>query len=190
MMETIINRVDINKDQPMKAGCYWITGLPASGKTTMANMLTNYIKKKNKPIIQLDGDVLRNILNAKIYSLEERYLLGLKYSSLCKLIVEHDINVVIGVVGLFHNLHSWNRENIPNYCEIFLNTPLEELISRDPKEIYKSALKGELKNVAGIDLKVELPLTPDIEIMWTKGKSIERAFREIVEKLENNKLII
>jgi len=190
MMESMTKSADQNKNQSIKAECYWITGLPASGKTTMANMLTNYIKKQNRPIIQLDGDVLRNILNIKVYSLEERYLLGLKYSSLCKLIVEHDINVVIGVVGLFHNLHSWNRENIPNYCEIFLNTPLEELIDRDPKGIYKSALNGELKNVVGIDLKAELPLSPDIEIMWTRGKSVESAFGEIVEKLENKKLII
>ena len=173
-----------NKSQFIKTRCYWITGLSASGKTTMANMLTNHLRKKNKPVIQLDGDILRNIFNVKAYSIEERYLLGLKYSALCKLIIDHDINVVIGVIGLFHKLHAWNRENIPNYCEIFLNTPVEELIIRDPKGIYKEALKGEIKNVAGIDLKVELPLKPDIEIMWIKGKSIDDTFREIIDKLD------
>lgn len=178
-----------NKKQFMKSRCYWITGLSASGKTTMANMLTSYLKKKNKPVIQLDGDILRNIFNIRAYSLEERYSLGLKYSFFCKLIREQNINVVIGVIGLFHKLRTWNRKNIPNYCEIFLNTPLQELINRDPKGIYKRALNGNLKNVAGIDLKIELPRNPDVEIIWSKDKSVESTFKEIIKKLKNKKLI-
>lgn len=115
--------------------------------------------------------------------------MGLKYSAFCKLIQEHNINVVIGVVGLFHKLRNWNRKNIPNYCEIFLNTPMQELINRDPKGIYKGALNGELKNVAGIDLKIELPRNPDVEIIWSRDKSIESTFKEIIKKLKNKKLI-
>ena len=172
-----------------KAYCYWVTGLPASGKTTMAKMLTDYLKKNNKPTIQLDGDILRSILKVKTYSYEERYLLGLKYSSLCKLIVEHNINVVIGVVGLFHKLQNWNRKNIPNYCEVFLNTPFDELKKRDPKGIYKSGLDGNLKNVPALDLKVEYPLKPNVEIVWNSQKNIQIAFEEIIENLKKNNWI-
>jgi adenylylsulfate kinase-like enzyme len=188
IIKLIIERLKMNKKKD-KAYCYWITGLPASGKTTMAKMLTDYLKKNNKPTIQLDGDILREILDVKAYSLKERYILALKYSSLCKLIVEHNINVVIGVVGLFHKLHEWNRNTIPNYCEIFLNTPLEELMQRDPKGIYKSALDGKLKNVAGLDLKVEYPLKPNIEIVWNSQKNIQIAFEEIIKNLEKNNWI-
>ena len=81
-------------------------------------------------------------------------------------------------------MHSWNKKNIPNYCEIFLNIPIEELIDRDPKGIYNKALKGELKDVMGIDLKVEFPLNPDIEITWANKKSIDETFNEIIEKIE------
>lgn len=185
MLIIVLTNKQMNKkkNQLIDARCYWITGLPASGKTTTANMLANYLKKKNKPTIQLDGDVLRNILNQKTYSAEERYSLGLKYSALCKLIIENNINVVIGVVGLFHKLHSWNRKNIPNYCEIYLNTPINELIERDPKGIYQAAIKGELKNVAGINLKIEPPLRPDIEIKWKTGKNIDDTFKEILENI-------
>ena len=108
-MKKIVN-FKHKKNQSINARCYWITGLSASGKSTMANMLTDYLKKRNKPVIKLDGDVLRNIFNVKAYSLEERYQLGLKFSALCKLIVENNINVVIGVIGLFHKLHSWNKK--------------------------------------------------------------------------------
>jgi adenylylsulfate kinase len=181
-MKKIVN-FKKKKNQFFNASCYWITGLSASGKSTMANMLTDYLKKKNKPVIMLDGDILRDIFNVKAYSLEERYKLGLKFSALCKLIVENDINVVIGIIGLFHKLHSWNKKNIPNYCEIFLNVPKEELIHRDPKGIYKKALKGQLKNVMGIDLKVEFPLKPDIEITWVTKKNVDDTFKEIIEKI-------
>ena len=183
-MKKIDNSLNQDKNQFVDARCYWITGLSASGKSTMANMLTDYLIKKNKPVIKLDGDILRNILNVKVFSLDERYQLGLKFSALCKLIVENKINVVIGVIGLFHKLHSWNKKNIPNYCEIFLNIPIDELIDRDPKGIYKKALKGELKDVMGIDLKVEFPLNPDIEITWANKKSIDETFNEIIEKIE------
>lgn len=181
-MKKIVN-FKHKKNQSINARCYWITGLSASGKSTMANMLTDYLKKRNKPVIKLDGDVLRNIFNVKAYSLEERYQLGLKFSALCKLIVENNINVVIGVIGLFHKLHSWNKKNIPNYCEIFLSVPMKELIHRDPKGIYKKALKGQLKNVMGMDLKVEFPLKPDIEITWVTKKKAEDTFKEIVKKI-------
>ncbi len=173
----------MNQNGLLTPRCYWITGLSGSGKTTMANMLTNYLKEKNQPVIRLDGDVLRGIFNIKAYSNEDRYSLGLKYASLCKLILDHNVNVVIGVIGLFHQLHLWNRDNINEYCEIFLNTPIDELIERDTKGIYEKAFKGEIKNVAGIDLKVELPLNPDIEIKWVKGKNIEESFSEIIQKI-------
>ena len=172
-----------NTNKLITAKCYWITGLSASGKTTMVDMLTNYLKKKNEPVIKLDGDILRNIFNANLYSLEERYKLGLKFSSLCKLIVENNVNVAIGIIGLFHKLHSWNRENITNYSEIYLNTPMDELIKRDPKGIYKRALRGDLKNVAGIDLKIETPLKPDVEIKWVEGQNVDDTFKEIIKKL-------
>lgn len=187
-MKLTISKINMNKKTD-KAYCYWVTGLPASGKTTMAKMLTDYLKNNNKPTIQLDGDILRSILKVKTYSYEDRYLLGLKYSSLCKLIVEQNINVVIGVVGLFHKLQNWNRKNIPNYCEVFLNTPFDELKKRDPKGIYKSGLDGNLKNVPGLDLKVEYPLKPDIEIVWNSEKNIQIVFEEIIENLKKNNWI-
>ena len=60
---------------------------------------------------------------------------------------------------------------------------MKELIHRDPKGIYKKALKGQLKNVMGMDLKVEFPLKPDIEITWVTKKKAEDTFKEIVKKI-------
>lgn len=168
--------------------CYWITGLSGSGKTTMANLLTDLIKKNNQSVIQLDGDILRKVLKSKVYSYEERKELGLQYSRFCQLLVSQGVNVVIGVIGLFHDLHSFNRKNITNYIEIFLDTPLEELKRRDVKGIYKDFENGTINNVSGIDIKAEFPISPDVKVEWRKEKNVDATFKEIISKLKNYSL--
>tara|TARA_Y100000816_G_scaffold292520_1_gene288299 strand:+ start:11978 stop:12499 length:522 start_codon:yes stop_codon:yes gene_type:complete len=163
--------------------CFWVTGLSGAGKTTMINLLANHLKSKGIPVLKLDGDELRSIFGFSSFSNEERYAIGLKYSSLCNFIVSQNITVVIGVMGLFHKLHDWNRKNIKNYTEIFLDTPIDELIRRDEKGLYKRALNGEMENVAGINMTAELPINPDIKISWKKGKTQQETFEEIISQL-------
>ena len=166
-------------------GCYWITGLSASGKTTIATKLTSLIRDQNLPVVQLDGDELRSVFKDSAYTKQERYLLAQKYSKLCQLIVNNEINVVIGVIGMFHEIHDWNRKNISNYKEIFLNTPMDELKRRDPKNIYKKAEKGEIKNVAGLDMGVEFPIKPDVQIDWKNFQTEDETFHEITKALQS-----
>tara|TARA_A100000164_G_C21523483_1_gene592632 strand:+ start:143 stop:664 length:522 start_codon:yes stop_codon:yes gene_type:complete len=165
------------------ARCFWVTGLSGAGKTTTINLLADHLKSRGIPVLKLDGDELRAIFGFKSFSNEDRYANGLKYSSLCNLVVSQNINVVIGVMGLFHKLHDWNRKNIKNYIEIFLDTPVEELIKRDKKGLYKKALNGEMENVAGINMKAELPINPDIKVTWEKGKTRQETFEEIISQL-------
>ncbi len=139
----------------MKSKCYWITGLSATGKTTLSKLLVDSFRASGKVVVHLDGDELRQVLSDEAYTREERIALGMRYSRLCRLLINQGIDVVISVIGLFKELHRWNKENIPNYIEIFIDTPLEELKKRDPKDIYKRFTSGKIKNVAGLDLKVD-----------------------------------
>ena len=116
-------------------------------------------------------------------SQEERIALGMRYSRLCKLLTSQGVDVVIAVIGLFKELHDWNRENISNYVEVFIDTPLNELKKRDPKELYKNYDLGRTKNIAGIDLKVDFPLHPDIHLKWSDNKTVDVMFNELIEKL-------
>ncbi len=165
--------------------CYWITGLSASGKTTISSMLVKHLKEKNLPVIHLDGDDLRNVFDDNGNTKDERLTRAKKFAKLCKLISNQEINVVIGIIGLFTELHEWNRRNIKNYIEIFLDIPLSELERRDPKNIYKKAKQGKVSDVAGIDLKVEFPLNPDILIKWKNKELPEETFTKLLDKLEN-----
>ena len=117
----------------MGTNCYWITGLSAAGKTTLSEMLTTYLRSRGKNVILLDGDELRNILSKQVSTQENRLETALIYSRICSLIVKQNINVVISVIGLFNEVHQWNRHNIPGYVEIFIDVPMEELRRRDQK---------------------------------------------------------
>ena len=120
-------------------------------------------------MVILDGDELRNIIVSKkqekqSYGREARINIALRYSSLCKLLASQGISVVISTISMFEEVYKWNRSNIDNYIEIFLDIPLEELRSRDPKSIYKKYDNNEIKHVAGLDLKIDIPKNPDLRV--------------------------
>ena len=145
----------------------------------MARMLVKYLREHGRTVINLDGDELRKILLAKTYSRKDRVDLGLTYSRLCKFLISEQINVVIGVIGLWREVHLWNRNNIDGYIEIFLDTPISELRSRDPKGLYRKYDNNEIKDVAGLDLKVDFPSNPDIHIVWNKDSTEQTIFEEL-----------
>jgi cytidine diphosphoramidate kinase len=106
----------------------------------------------------------------------------MRYSRLCQLLSNQGFDVVIAVIGLFKEIHIWNRENISNYIEIFIDTPLDELKRRDPKGLYKMCGSGKIKNVAGMDLRIDFPVNPNIHIKWSDKKTIDSMFNELLEK--------
>ena len=169
----------------MTSKCYWIIGLSATGKTTYSTLLVNHFRSAGKQVIQLDGDELRQVLDDEVNTREERIARGMRYARLCHLISSQGVDVVIAVIGLFKEIHKWNRENIPNYIEIFIDTPIDELIIRDPKGLYKRYLSGEINNIAGMDLKIDYPEDPDIHIKWSNGRSVESMFDELLRKCIN-----
>ena len=144
--------------------CYWVTGLSATGKTTLSSLLVTHLRSLGKTVIYLDGDDLRQVLADQTYTRKERIALAMRYARLCKLLSEQGIDVVIAVIGMFKEVYKWNRENIVNYIEIFIDTPLSELKKRDPKKLYRDVELGVIKNVAGIDLEIDIPSNPDIHL--------------------------
>ena len=164
------------------AKCIWVTGLSGTGKTTLSTLLVEDMRLKGVRVIHLDGDELRQVLADEAYTREERIALGMRYSRLCKLLVSQGFDVVIAVIGLFKELQNWNRENIPNYFEVFIDTNMEELMNRDPKKIYQKYNSGEIKNVAGLDLEVDFPDNPNIYIKWSKGRSVDSMYNEFLSR--------
>ena len=125
----------------------WITGLSGSGKTTIAEALCTRFKKFELSPVILDGDILREIFNGNdknsaSYDRNERINLSHKYGLLCKNLSSQGFTVIIATVSMFDEVYAWNRKNLPNYFEVYLDVPLKELIRRDPKNIYKRFADG------------------------------------------------
>lgn len=159
---------------------YWITGLSGAGKTTIGNSLYYEMKNKNKNVILLDGDVLKKIVSDDLgYSEEDRRKRAMKYALLCKLLTDQGMTVICCTIAMFDEVREWNRQHNKRYIEVFLDVGLEVLKKRDQKGMYSKAERGELKNIAGIDLRAEFPKTPDI-ILQNDGRY---TIKECVDKI-------
>ena len=70
---------------------------------------------------------------------------------------------------------------------MFIDVPIEELRRRDPKNLYKKAMEGKIKNVYGVDLKAEYPKNPDIHLLWSPGENIENMMDELLRGIIKKK---
>ena len=176
----------------MKSNLYWITGLSGAGKTTIGTLFYSYMQEtNNNNIVYLDGDDLRQIFgDTQQYSPCERKSLALRYSRLCKMLTEQGIDVVIATISMFHEVREWNRENIENYNEIYIKVPMKVLVARDQKKLYSLALKGEVKDVMGVDIEVEEPNDPEVIINNDGSNTPEEMTNELIEKLGLNRKLI
>lgn len=169
-----------------KGRLFWVTGLSASGKTTVSRLVVNNLQSIGHQILLLDGDDLRAVLNENSsHSRADRLRIGFTYSRLCKLLVEQGLDVLIATVALFSEIHDWNRKNISNYLEIFIDVPIEELVRRDPKGIYKKFYDGEIQNVAGLDMQVDFPLNPDLHIKYKDGLTAHQIAKQVSSLITN-----
>lgn len=160
---------------------YWITGLSGAGKSTLAERLVERLRHQGKKVISLDGDVMRDLFNNQFaHTREERLAAAYQYGRLCQFLVAQNVHVVCATISMFHEIQAWNRKNIPNYIEIFVDVPITELIARDNKKIYSRGLAGELSNVVGIDITPEFPQKPDITIQNFGNTSAEKAIEQIM----------
>lgn len=154
---------------------YWITGLKASGKTTIGTALYYALRKNHDNVLILDGDILKQFVGDTFgYTNDERLERGRRYSQLCKLLVEQGIIVVICTIAMFHEIREWNREHIKGYVEVFLDTPLELIVKRDKSNLCSYE---ELKDYYA---NAQLPQHPDIILRNNDEKTVGDMVRSIM----------
>jgi cytidine diphosphoramidate kinase len=171
--------------KPPTACVVWITGLSGVGKTTVARALHTRWQAEGRQSILLDGDALREAFGGTFgHTAPQRRKASLTYARLCKLLSGQGIPVICATISLFHETHAWNRANIPFYVEIHLRAPLNVLKARDHKNVYSPS--GQDKNVMGIDIAPQEPLTPDIVIENHGSATVEQAVQTIETYLKRH----
>ncbi len=162
----------------------WITGLSGVGKTTVAQ----HVVAEMNPFqhtVSLDGDILREIFGGvQAYDADSRRERAFAYSRLCRELATQRTAIVIATISLFHDIHRWNRENIPGYFEVWLRAPLDELRRRDSKGLYAND-----HQMAGVHVPVENPEHPDLVIDHFGDTSPESAAALILTGLHERGLL-
>ena len=165
-----IKRSDRETIKNQKACVIWLTGLSGSGKSTIANELEYQLNKMNYHTYLLDGDNIRNGLNSDLgFSDKDRKENIRRISEVAKLFLDAGIITITAFISPFIEDREKAREIIgEDFIEVFIDTPIEVCIKRDPKGLYQKALNGEIKEFTGINSPYEKPKNPDIHIETAK----------------------
>ena len=170
-----------------KAFTVWITGLPSSGKTTIAERLRYVLSFKGIQYRILDGDNLRKTVFSEdlSFSEEDRKEHAKRIIDHAKYLNESGISVVVACISPYRSSREEARKKIPNFVEVYLHPPLEVCIKRDTKGLYKKAIAGEIENFTGISAPYEEPKWPPLEIAFnTKAVPVDHCVQQILDYLE------
>jgi adenylylsulfate kinase len=167
-----------------KGFAVWITGLPASGKSVLTSALVRRLQDRSVRSTVLESDALRKMFSAQpSYDEQDREYFYGSIAFIGKVLTEHGVTVIFDATA---NKRAWRdraRQEIPQFLEVYVDTPLEVSMQRDPKGIYRKALRGEASHVPGIQAAYEAPLKPDIVVHGEKEEP-DDASQRIVEVLE------
>ena len=167
----------------------WFTGLPCSGKTTLANLLAAELQKRRRGVEILDGDVVRTHLSKGLgFSREDRDENIRRIGYVCGLLSKHGAIAIAAAVSPFRATRDQVRGTIGNFVEVYVAAPLEVCMARDVKGMYKKAIAGEIPQFTGISDPYEHPLNPELTVEAYQEPPEASAAR-IVAKLEQMGLV-
>jgi len=156
----------------------WFTGLSGAGKSTISEILERELRALGRKVEVLDGDVVRTHLSKGLgFSKEDRDTNIRRIGWVCEVLSRNDVIAIGAAISPYRSVRDEIRERIPNFFEVYVEVPLDVLIERDTKGLYKKALAGEIKGFTGIDDPYEPPLDPELVINTDKETPQERAGR-------------
>lgn len=158
----------------------WFTGLPLSGKTTIANLVYEKLQKYDIPLERIDSKDIRELIPGIGYSREERNTHMHRIGHLIKTLQKNSISTVASFVSPYRESRKAIREMVKNNIIIYVKADIETCKARDYKGVYARALNGELQNFSGINDVYEEPQYAEM-IIDTDKMSAEEASEEIVK---------
>jgi bifunctional enzyme CysN/CysC len=171
----------------------WFTGLPASGKSTIAAALEERLVVDGRSAYRLDGDNLRHGLNENLgFSAEDRAENVRRTAHAARLLADAGTVAVVSLVSPYAADRELARQAHEaaglEFIEIFVDTPLDECERRDPKGLYAKAHAGEIKEFTGVSDPYEPPLNPELTLD-TEHDSAEEDAAKVIAMLEERQLI-
>jgi bifunctional enzyme CysN/CysC len=169
-----------------KPAVAWFTGLSGAGKSTIANLVEKKLHALGRHTYLLDGDNVRHGLSKDLGFTEADRVENIRrVAEVARLMADAGLIVLVSFISPFRAEREMARRLIAagEFCEVFVDTPLEVAERRDPKGLYRKARRGELRNFTGIDSPYEPPENPEVRVDTTACDAQEAAAR-IVEYLQ------
>ncbi len=161
----------------------WFTGLPSSGKSTLARMVQRELDEAGFAVEVLDGDEIRQRLTKGLgFSKEDRDENIRRISYVAKCIVNVGGVAITAAISPFREARERARAEIGNFVEVHVDCPLHVCMQRDVKGLYAKAIRGEIPNFTGISDPYEPPVQPEV-VVHTDRESHEESMRKILETL-------
>ena len=163
-----------------------MTGLPCSGKTTIARKLQELIPN----LVVLDGDELREWLSPKDFSRKGRNEHNRKVAHLARLFLKHNVPVVVSLISPFNKNREFARKIIGDsmFIETYIKCSLSLCEKRDDKGLYKKARLNKIKNFTGVNDDYDIPANPDL-IVNTETDSLDKIIKQIIDYLTSLKML-
>ena len=185
-----LQELAVGKDQRarlkhQKPAVLWFTGLSGAGKSTVANIVEARLNARGAHTILLDGDNVRHGLNRDLgFTDADRVENIRRVGEVAKLMTEAGLIALCSFISPFRAERRMVRELLGEgeFVEVFVDTPIEDCIARDPKGLYKRALAGEIKNFTGVDQAYERPEAAEI-VLARNGESAEKSADEVIAQL-------
>ena len=182
--------IEVNKQAHValkghKPAVVWFTGLSGAGKSTVANLVEKKLHAMGRHTYLLDGDNVRHGLNKDLGFTEADRVENIRrVAEVARLMVDAGLIALVSFISPFRAERAMARSLVESgeFCEVFVDTPIEEAERRDPKGLYRKARRGDLKNFTGIDSPYEPPERAEVRIDTT-AVSPEDATESIVAQL-------
>jgi bifunctional enzyme CysN/CysC len=181
-------RAALKKQQP---AIIWFTGLSGSGKSTIANIVEQRLTIDGHHTTMLDGDNVRHGLNRDLGFTEADRVENIRrVGEVAKLMLESGLIVLCSFISPYRAERDMVRRLVADgeFIEVFVDTPIEDCIQRDPKGLYAKAKAGKLKNFTGIDAPYEAPDDPEIHLQ-TPDRSADELAGIVVRTLSERKIV-
>jgi len=143
----------------------WLTGLSGAGKSTIANAIYHLVKSRMPELVIIDGDVIRELFGSGLgfHEMARCEQIG-RIQKLALFLANQHIGVIVAALYSNMELMQWNRANLPDYFEVYVETSFPTLERRDSKGLYYKARVGEIKDVVGVDIPWNVPKNPDMVV--------------------------
>ena len=168
----------------------WLTGLPGSGKTTLARHVKEILESQGYRVELIDGDwARRTVSKGAGFTREERMRHLERIAWIARLLARNGVIVLCSFVSPYREAREMVRRIVEEeapFIEVYVHASLETVIRRDPKGLYAKALRGEIKHMTGIDDPYEPPENPDMIAdteKHTPEELAQRLARLILERL-------